>query len=252
MIYRAIRQMGLVCVLAASSAQAVVAQDSDGCEITIRHDVRVNLDRVSVSSAEEPLYDIGHGGLMTVRGEPVRLNKEQRALVEEYGGELAALVPQLIELAAAALRFAGDSLSSAFDEAFGAQSATGDRLALALAEASERFEARAKPEPGVYVLGKRDDDLGNELDEEIDNLVSAAMEEAVQGVGSLLFFGEGTFVERMRAFSEGMERVGHEVERSSAVVSDWSKEVCSSMERARALEAQVAQQVPEFSGLGVL
>ena len=67
------------------------AEDDNGCDIDIKHDIRVSAERVSVADGDEPLYDIVQGGALSIRGEPVDLNGDQRALVEDYAGELSAL-----------------------------------------------------------------------------------------------------------------------------------------------------------------
>ncbi len=228
------------------------ADDDNGCDIDIKHDIRVSAEQVSVADGDEPLYDIVQGGALSIRGEPVDLNGDQRALVEDYAGELSALIPQIIELVSGALALAGSSVSTAFNEAFGEDSTAGDKLAVALDEARLEFEAKAKPEEGVYVLAESDDEFGDELEEEIDSLVGEAMAEIMAEIGRAFTSNEGTFVERMEAFGAGMETVGREIEQSSEVVADWGEEVCANVERVRALEQEVQRRVPEFEGMGVL
>ena len=235
----------------AMTAQAT-ADDDNNCDIDLKHDIRVSAERVSVSEGEEALFDIEQGGVLTVREQPVALTAEQRELVETYGGELSALIPQVIELVSGALALAGSSVSTAFNEAFGDDSTSGDKLAAALDEARLAFEAKAKPEPGVYVLADSDDEFGDELEEEMDTLVGEAMAELMAEIGRAFTSDEGSFVERLEAFGAGMETVGREIEQSSEVVADWAEEVCTSVERVRALEQEVQGQVPAFKGMGVL
>ena len=237
--------------LVATAAQAT-ADDDSSCDIDLKHDIRVSAQRVSVSEGEESLFDIEQGGVLTVREQPVVLTQAQRDLVENYGGELSALIPQVIELVSGALALAGSSVSTAFDEAFGDDSTSGDKLAAALDEARLAFEAKAKPEPGVYVLADSDDEFGDELEEEMDTLVGEAMAELMAEIGRAFTSDEGSFVERLEAFGAGMETVGREIEQSSEVVADWGEEVCTSVERVRALEQEVQRQVPAFEGMGVL
>ena len=244
---------GLLAALAlVALVPSATAEDDNGCTIDIKHDIRVSAERLSVAAGDESLYDIEQGGALAVRGQPVELSSDQRALVENYAGELSALIPQVIELVSSALALAGSSVSAAFREAFGEDSSSGDKLAAALDEARLAFEARAKPEPGVYVLAESQDEFGDELEEEMDTLVGEAMAEVMSEIGRALTSGEGSFLERMEAFGEGMEAVGREIEQSSDVVADWSEEVCANVERVRELEREVQRQVPAFSGLGVL
>ena len=250
-MYRRLRGILAVAALV-GIAPLAAADDGDGCDIDIKHDIRVSAELVSVSDADDPLYDIAQGGVLSVRGEPVDLTADQRALVEDYAGELSALIPQIIELVSSALALAGSSVSTAFNEAFGENSTAGDKLAVALDEARLSFEAKAKPEEGVYVLAESDDEFGDELEEEIDDLVGEAMAEIMAEIGRAFTSDEGTFVERMEAFGEGMETVGREIEQSSEIVADWGEEVCANVERVRVLEEEVQRRVPEFKGMGVL
>lgn len=245
-----IRGVALVALMSATCI--ALADDDNGCEIDIKHDLRVSAELLSVSNGDEPLYDIAQGGFLSVRDEPVELDSEQRALVEEYAGELSALVPQIIELVSSALALAGSSVSTAFNEAFGGESTAGDKLAAALDQARLEFEAKAKPEPGLYVLSDADDEFGDELEEEMDDLVGEALGEIMAEIGSAMVSGEGSFVERMERFGESMETMGEEIERSSEVVADWGEEVCANVERVRTLEQEVQQNVPEFADMGVL
>ena len=233
--------------LVAMPTQAT-ADDDEGCDIDLKHDIRVSAERVSVSEGDVSLFDIEQGGVLIVRELPVALNADQRDLVENYGGELSALIPQVIELVSGALALAGSSVSTAFGE----DSTAGDKLAAALDEARLSFEAKAKPEPGIYVLADSDDEFGDELEEEMDTLVGEAMAEVMAQIGRVLTSKEGNFVERMEAFGAGMETVGREIEQSAEVVADWGKEVCANVERVRDLEQEVQRQVPAFNGLGVL
>ena len=113
------------------AAQATADDDND-CNIDLKHDIRVSAERVAVSDGEQALFDIEQGGELTVREQPVALTLQQRELVETYGGELSALIPQVIELVSSALALAGSSVSTAFNEAFGEDSTSGDKLAAAL------------------------------------------------------------------------------------------------------------------------
>ena len=250
-MHRTLRGILAVAVLI-GIAPLATADDRDGCDIDIKHDIRVSAELVSVSDGSDPLYDIAQGGVLSVRGEPVDLTADQRALVADYAGELSALIPQIIELVSSALALAGSSVSTAFNEAFGDNSTAGDKLAVALDEARLSFEAKAKPEEGVYVLAESDDEFGDELEEEIDDLVGEAMAEIMAEIGRAFTSDEGTFVERMEAFGEGMETVGREIEQSSEIVADWGEEVCANVERVRVLEEEVQRRVPEFKGMGVL
>ena len=242
----------LVLALLFTSAMTLADDHGKSCDIDIKHDLRVSAELVSVSDGDTPLYAIRQGGELSVRGEPVDLDPEQQALVEEYAGELSALVPQIIELVSSALALAGSSVSTAFNEAFGGQSQAGEKLEMALDTARLEFEAKAKPEPGLYVLAESDDEFGDELEEEMDDLVGEAMGEIMGEIGSALVSGEGSFVERMERFGESMETMGEEIEQSSEVVADWGEEVCANVERVRMLELEVQREVPEFDGMGVL
>ena len=237
--------------LLALTPSAFAAADEFQCDIDISHNVRVSSEIVEVTEGEAPLFTINQAGDLQVRGEAVALETEQRELARAYAGEVSALVPQVIELVSRALELAGGSVQVAFDEAFGEGSQSGTKMNEVIEQARLKFEARAKPEPGVYVLSANDDELGDELGDEIDALVGEAMGELMGELGRAMTSGEGSFIESMEAFGERMETLGEEIEQSSEVVADFGEEACNSMRRVAALESEMQAAIPAFRGVGI-
>ena len=62
---------------------------ADECTIDLKYNVKVSPEALIVSNETETLYQIQQGGFLTLKSEPVELDEKQRALAEEYAGEVA-------------------------------------------------------------------------------------------------------------------------------------------------------------------
>lgn len=244
--------LAIIACVAGLIALPLSASADDECNIELHHDIRVSAEALEVSAADQMLFRVRQGGELQVEGREVSLDAGQRALVEEYAGEVSALVPQVIELILEGLSLAGSSVELALNSAFGEGNEAATKSALALAQARAAFEATAKPEKGVYVLADDDaESLGDEIEADIEASIGEVMGAVLTGLGNAISSDEGSFAENMAAFGERMERVGQEIERSAQVIEDWSDEVCSNLERVQNLEQQVHAAIPELAPHGV-
>ena len=247
---RFIRTLAAFLSLSIMAPWSVSADDE--CNIELHRDIRVSAESLEVSESGQLLFRIRQGGELEVEGSEVALDSGQLALVENYAGEVSALVPQVIELILEGLSLAETSVELALGEAFGEGNEAGRKSAAALAKVRADFEANAKPEKGVYVLAENDaESMGDQIEADIELSVSEAMGAVLAGLGNAISSEEGSFAQNMEAFGERMERVGEEIERSAQVIEDFSDEVCSNLERVQNLERQVHAAVPELSRHGM-
>ena len=192
---------------------APASMASEDCSVDLRNDFRVSSKALEVSSGGTTLYEIRHGGDLTVRAEAVDLDSEQRALAEQYAGDVGALASQWIELVSEALGLVGESLEKAFGEAFGKDNAATVQVALAAARAKQKFESISRDDKGVYsVYADEFNDLGAVLGEEIEDAVKASLGTLFIEIGEAIKSEEGSFKERMEAFGRRMEVMGSELE----------------------------------------
>jgi len=228
---------------------ALPAWADEECSINIQHDVTVTSKSLLVSQKSEELYEIVQEGYLSVAGNDVELSDEQRALTEHYAGEVAALVPQIIELVSEALTVAGKSLDVALTGIFGQDSELSSNPAKAMEEARLTFIATARPEEGVYRLVSEDyESFGENLEADLEGAVGTAMGAMMSQMASAMTSGEGSFVEKMEAFGERMELVGEEIEASASVLEETGDALCQDMRDIRALEREMITAVPALKG----
>ena len=228
---------------------ALPAWADEDCSINIQHDVTVTSESLLVSKQDKELYEIVQEGYLSVAGKDVELSDEQRALTEHYAGEVAALVPQIIELVSEALTVAGKSLEIALTGMSGESSELSSKPAKAVEEARVAFLATARPEEGVYRLVSEDyENFGENLEAELEDAVGGAMGALLGQMGSAMTSGEGSFVEKMEAFGERMELIGKEIEASASVLEDTGDALCQDMHEMRALERELFTAVPALEG----
>ncbi|MEP4485362.1 DUF2884 family protein [Marinobacter alexandrii] len=236
-------------LVAVAALLAMPVWAADECNINIQHDITVTHQSLLVSQKNKELYQIVQKGYLSVGGKDVELSDEQRALTEHYAGEVAALVPQIIELVNEALTVAGKSLDVALTGVFGEGSELSSKPAKAMEEARIAFNATAKPEEGVYRLVSEDyESFGENLEAELEGAVGDAMGAMMSQMGSAMTSGEGSFVEKMEAFGERMELVGEEIEASASVLEETGDALCQDMREIRTLERELTTAVPELKG----
>jgi len=228
---------------------ALPAWADEECSINIQHDITVTSESLLVSAQNEELYEIVQDGYLSVAGKDVELSEEQRALTEHYAGEVAALVPQIIELVSEALTVAGKSLEIALTGVFGENNELTSNPAKAMEEARVAFVATARPEEGVYRLVSEDyESFGENLEADLEDAVGEAMGAMLGQMGSAMTSGEGSFVEKMEAFGERMELIGEEIEASASVLEETGDALCQDMREIRTLERELTTAVPALEG----
>jgi hypothetical protein len=227
------------------------------CTIDLNYNIEVSSEALTVSDETETIYTIAQGGLLTVKGQSVALNQEQRTLAEEYAGEVAALVPQWIALVSDALSVAEESLGVAFTAAFGEGSAAVTKVTQALASARERFEASSSAQDGVYsisVLAFNDEEgaFGEEFNEDLEDAVMASLGSAFAEIGKTLIASEGSFNERMESFSQRMELMGDELDSMGEGLEEIAETLCDGMKNVQKLERKLRKEVPELEDYQLL
>ena len=228
---------------------ALPAWADEECSINIQHDITVTSESLMVSEQNEELYEIVQEGYLSVAGKDVELSDEQRALTEHYAGEVAALVPQIIELVSEALTVAGKSLEIALTGVFGQNNELSSNPAKSIEEARVAFVATARPEEGVYRLVSEDyESFGENLEADLEGAVGEAMGAMMSQMGSAMTSGEGSFLEKMEAFGERMELIGEEIEASASVLEETGDALCQDMREIRTLERELITAVPVLEG----
>jgi hypothetical protein len=226
---------------------------SDECTIDLNYDIRVSSEFLEVSDENGVVYEITQDGDLAVKGDPVELNEQQKELAQAYAGEVAAMVPQWINLVSHALTVAEEAIRVAFSAAFGDDSAAVDKSTQALARAREKFENSSSAGDGVYSikvnsLNGVDGAFDEDFEEELEDIVMSSVGLLFVELGKTLISSDEDFTQSMDAFGERMDRMGEELEGMGAELEKTASKLCDDMEHARELEDELKDQVPELKG----
>jgi hypothetical protein len=218
------------------------------CHSQLQYDIRVSSEALQVSERGKTLYEIREDGFLSIAGEELDLNSDQRELTEQYAGEIAALVPRWIHMVSDALTLAEDSLKLALGDAFGKDSAAVEKSTRALREARESFEQKARPEDGVFTLYASEyNDVVDGMEEELEGVFKSALGAVLSEIGSAITSSDRSFAEKMEAFGQNMKNFGREVGAAGQALEETGQALCASMKDIRKLERDVSRQIPQLS-----
>ena len=226
---------------------------SQECTIDLKYDIRVSSEFLEVSDTDGVVYEIKQGGDLTVKGVPVDLDEQQKVLAEEYAGEVAAMVPQWINLVSNTLTVAEEAIRVAFSAAFGDDSAAVEKSTQALSRARERFENSSSAGDGVYTikvnsLNGVDGAFDEDFEEELDDIVMSSVGLLFIELGKVLISSDENFAKSMESFGERMDRMGAEMETMGDELKKTASKLCDDMKHARELEDELSKQIPELKG----
>jgi len=226
---------------------------AEECDVDLKYNIRVSSEFLEVSDEKEVLYEIVQGGALTMRGEPVDLNARQKRLAEEYAGEVAALVPQWINLVSNALIIAEEAIRVAFTAALNDDGSAANKSAQSLADVRQRFEKSSSEENGVYSISmtsfdELDGAFSDDFSEDIEDIVMSSLGAMFVQIGKALLSSDQSFDQSMEAFGERMDRMGEELEIMGEGLEDAAEELCDGVKRIQALEESLAQEIPELAG----
>jgi hypothetical protein len=222
------------------------------CTIDLKYDIKVSSKALTVSNESGIIYEIQAGGLLAVKGEPIELDENQRALAEEYAGEVAVLVPQWITLVSSALTVAEKSLEVAFGAAFGEESAAMTKSAQAVASARERFESSSSAEDGVYEISvfafnDMEGAFDEEFSEDLEDAIMASLGSVFIEIGKTLISSDADFDARMNDFAKRMDTMGEVLESMGEELGETAGELCSGMRKVQKLEQRIMKEIPELA-----
>jgi len=239
----------LVFVLATLLSTLAVAKE---CTIDLNYTIRVSSEFLEVSDEKEVIYKIVQGGALAVKGEPVDLSAQQKRLTEEYAGEVAALVPQWINLVSSALAVAEKAIKVAFEVSLDDEDSAASQSARALASVRARFEENTSAEKGIYSISVTsfndiDGAFSEGLDDEIEDIVASSLGSVFAELAKTMMSSEDTFAQRIEALGERMDRMGQALEGLGQSLEDTAQEVCAGVKKIRAMEEPLAREIPRLA-----
>lgn len=191
-------------------------------------------------------------------GKEVKLNAEQRALVDNYADSLANQVPEFVALVTDAITLASTAVNTALTPLLGDE--TSARVAELMDNVNERLgEVMHKDGDSYYVGvtdGSIDEVFDKEFEREIENLVQDSVGTLMIKLGTEILSSEGdSFEAKMDAFGKKMEAMGEQIEREmesqSKTLEARATKVCDQFETLLALESELRTKVPALSELEI-
>ena len=131
-----------------------------------------------------------------------------------------------------------------FSQLFGEEIEMQTKVEAIIAKFEQRIEPMMNDKEGEYYLSKDgiesiDDDLGEELEQEIESMMTESVGHIFTLIGKLLTSGESgmkDFEQKMEAFGERMEKRGESLERQSEIM-------CAQFERLEKIETRMQQEI---------
>lgn len=226
---------------------------NDSCNVNLEHSVKVTPDNIQVLDGQKLLYRITDDSKLFVAGEQLSLTDEQRELVEQYHALIQELAPKVAELVSQGLALAHEAITTVFGEMFGDDAQMQQKIEVI----TEKFEQRLAPlinqNEGEYYLSKdhidaAGDDLGNEIEQEVEELVKASAGQMLMFIGKMMMSGDqdlSDFEQRMEQFGQDMELKGRDIEQQA-------NQMCEQMERLESLESKMQQSIPKLAGFDLV
>ncbi|MCL2918174.1 YggN family protein [Shewanella litorisediminis] len=243
-----------VTVAVPAKAQGI---STDNCDVNLNYDISVEPKKLVLSQKGDEFYRFEPGKLF-VEGKEVKLNAEQRALVDNYADSLANQVPEFVALVTDAITLASTAVNTALTPLLGDE--TGARVAELMDNVNERLgEVMHKDGDSYYVGvtdGSIDEVFDKEFEREIENLVQESVGTLMIKLGTEILSSEGdSFEAKMEAFGKKMEAMGEqielEMESQSKSLEARATKVCDQFETLLVLESELRTKVPELSELEI-
>jgi len=239
--------------IAAITEEPVFSVKEEHCEVSIQHDLTVSEDFVRVFDGEQTLYRIQANGEFWLGDERVELSESQQAVGREYVLALNKAVPEVTALVSEALNLAGESVASALEAAFGADSALSSTVQASLSQASEHFSSAVSRQGNEYTLSHSsmnhlDDVFGQEFETKVASAVEESMGSILMVLAKAIVAGDGDLEDRMKAFSQSMKSMGLQIDQNMAAVGKTmeakGEQLCRDFDRIRQLEHTLRTGVP--------
>lgn len=228
------------------------------CNFELDADLTITPDRIVIDDDRLGSVEITDDEALSVDGESVVLDADQRAAVSAYAEQVRAVVPAVVDTALEGAEIGISAASEVLSVFLGDE--IPESIVAGLAEAREEVRARVGSEDEVWYVHRGGIHAGEGTADPIEPIIERAVSKSVGAMliaaGESLQSGDGTFVERMEAFGARMERMGEEIEdKVESRVADIEAQadvLCAEMKVLAAREEVLKARVPELERLRVL
>ncbi|PAY02638.1 hypothetical protein CKO50_03840 [Pseudoalteromonas sp. HM-SA03] len=224
----------------------------DNCEVEFQNDVRITPDNLVITTAKNKTAEINNLGELTLNGERIALNTQQKTMLTQYGDELRGRLPQVADIAFEGIKLAGVALN----EVAHTFNLTSLDSIHAVIDDLETEVQNTFYQQGAFVMGKQTfDEFGQNFDNQFEEKIETAVQGAMmQSIGSLLVAignemsdanGDmSSFEQRMENFATQIET---KVEQQAESIEKKADALCGDFEQIAKNEAIVAKSIPAMS-----
>ncbi len=232
------------------------AFSSDNCSVDLNYGVIVKGQNIRFLDKDNTYVQINDNKQLFVDGKQISLTAEQQNLVSEYASSINQQVPEIVNLALNAVDVAFSAISHVVTGVTGDDANSSDRLNEIMVKIKEKVHTRFNNDDGSYFLAQQNFDefdsfMEDELEAEIEDLVSESIGDILIAVGSAINNEEGDFEQRMEAFGKRMERMGDDIELAvegqAEQLEAQAEQLCANLKELDQLEMQLTDSVAELS-----
>ncbi|MDG1732731.1 MAG: DUF2884 family protein [Thalassotalea sp.] len=234
---------------------------SDNCAIDFNYSVIVEDQNIRFLQDQNTYVQINNQEQLFVEGKEVKLDAQQQKLLNEYAQGVHKQVPEIVDIALDAVEIAFSAVSHVVTGFSGEDAKPNKRIDDIFAKIKEKVHTRFNHEEGYYFLAEQDftevdEFIEDELEQEIEAVVTDSIGDLLIAVGSAMNSGDGSLEENMEAFGERMERMGDDIE---AQVEDKAEElgakaelVCNNLKSLDKIESELTDNVAELAKFNLI
>ncbi|MEW6998306.1 DUF2884 family protein [Colwelliaceae bacterium BS250] len=235
--------------------------NSNECSINLNYGVVVEGSQIRFLSDDNTYVQINDQQQLFVQGKQVSLNDKQQQLVSEYAFGINKQVPEIVNLALDATEVAFQAVSHVVSSISGDNAESNDKVNAIFAEIKDKMHSRFNNDNGNYYLAEQnftefDEYMEDELEDEIEALVSESVGDILIAVGTAINSEDGSFEEKMAAFGERMERMGEEievaVEAKAEALEAQADKLCGNLKDLDVIEQELSDSVAELSSFDLI
>lgn len=247
-------------VLAIFSGSALAHETRDSCDINFDGEISLVNDVLTVTTEKKDSISIGPMHNLTVNGEDIVLNSEQRTWVSQYYDGIYTSVPKVAEIAVEGIAIATEAITHVFDELLDSDSSAVRELTSKLDELNQKIQYNFYADDGSIHLNSANFENGNlfgeewenEFEQAVEDMVMSSMGQLMIAIGSEMLWSGGNmeaFEARMENFAANIEE---KVEFRGEQLEQKAEALCVALIDVDNAENNLQSSIPELAGLNIL
>ncbi|XQF91167.1 YggN family protein [Pseudoalteromonas espejiana] len=246
----------LICAPAAmahNDNDSGISFSNEQCNVEFKNDVRIKPSELEIFTAFNQFMRFNNNGDLTVNGEEVSINSEQRQALTQYSDTLRTQLPEVANIALDGVKIAGVAL----EEVANAFNIDGLNDLSGLMDGIKVEVENTFYQQGTFVMGQQSfDQFGENFEQQFEQQIETVVESAVmQSMGSILVaLGSELMCSGgdMDAFEQRMENMGEQIEEKVELHANKLEQrahaLCDNFADIAQQEQQLVAQLPQLKG----